>query len=76
LLAVLHFIPDADDPPGIVAALAGGLAPGSYIAVSHLTADFAPAAVTAGVDAYNTLVPQPITPRTLDSSPPCSPEYP
>jgi S-adenosyl methyltransferase len=64
LLAVLHFVPDADDPAGIVAALASGLAPGSYIAISHLTADFAPATVTAGVDAYNTLVPQPITART------------
>jgi hypothetical protein len=65
LLAVLHFVPDADDPAGIVAALAAALAPGSYIAISHLTADFAPATVTAGVNAYNTLVPQPITARTL-----------
>ncbi len=64
LLAVLHFVPDADGPAGIVAALAAALAPGSYIAISHLTADFAPATVTAGVNAYNTLVPQPITPRT------------
>jgi hypothetical protein len=65
LLAVLHFVPDADGPAGIVAALAAALAPGSYIAISHLTADFAPATVTAGVNAYNTLVPQPITARTL-----------
>jgi S-adenosyl methyltransferase/Fusaric acid resistance protein-like len=39
LLAVLHFVPDTDDPAGIVKALAAGLAPGSYIAISHLTAD-------------------------------------
>ncbi len=65
LLAVLHFVTDAEDPAGIVKALAAGLAPGSYIAITHLTADFAPATVTAGVDAYNMLVPQPITPRTL-----------
>jgi hypothetical protein len=31
LLAVLHFIPDADDPQGIVAALARSLAPGSCV---------------------------------------------
>src|SRR5215831_18624701 len=31
LLAVLHFIPDADDPAGIVADLARKLAPGSYM---------------------------------------------
>ena len=42
LLAVLHFLPDSDDPAGIVAALAAGLAPGSFVAISHLTADFAP----------------------------------
>jgi hypothetical protein len=36
--AVLHFITDADDPAGIVAALAGALAPGSFVAISHLTA--------------------------------------
>jgi hypothetical protein len=45
LLAVLHFVPDADDPPGIVAALAAGLAPCSFVAISHLTADLAPEAV-------------------------------
>jgi hypothetical protein len=56
--------PDADDPASIVKALAAGLAPGSYIAISHLTADFAPGTVTAGVAAYNTLVPQSLTPRT------------
>lgn len=64
LLAVLHFVPDTDDPASIIKALAAGLAPSSYIAISHLTADFAPATVTAGVQAYNTLVPQSLTPRT------------
>lgn len=45
LVAVLHFIADGDDLAGIVAALARGLAPGSFVAVSHLTADFAPGQV-------------------------------
>jgi hypothetical protein len=63
-LAVLHFIPGSDDPPGIVATLAAGLAPGSYLAISHLTADFAPERVTAAVTAYNTQVSVPVTPRT------------
>jgi hypothetical protein len=48
LLAVLHFIPDDDDPAGIVAALAHTLAPESLVAISHLTADLAPAEVAAG----------------------------
>jgi hypothetical protein len=64
LLAVLHFIPDADDPAGIIAALASALAPGSLIAISHLTGDFAPEAVRAAADAYNKAVPTPVTPRT------------
>ncbi|HUZ36392.1 MAG TPA: SAM-dependent methyltransferase [Streptosporangiaceae bacterium] len=64
LLAVLHFIPDADDPAGIVTALARPLAPGSYVAISHLTADFAPGPVTEGVAAYNTRVPAGLTART------------
>jgi hypothetical protein len=42
LLAVLHFIDDAAGPAEIVAALASALAPGSCVAISHLTGDFAP----------------------------------
>jgi len=44
-----------------VAALAAALAPGSFVAISHLTADFAPEAVSSGVAADNTLVPAAIT---------------
>jgi len=64
LVAVLHFIPDADDPAQIVAALAAALAPGSYVVISHLTADRAPTQVGAGVAAYNTRVPAGLTART------------
>jgi S-adenosyl methyltransferase len=64
LLAVLHLIPDADDPAGIVARVVGRLAPGSFVAVSHLTADFAPEQVAAAVAAYNSQVSVPVTPRT------------
>ena len=63
LLAILHFI-DADDSQGIVATLTAGLAPGSFLAISHLTADFAPGAVASGVAAYNTLVPAGVTARS------------
>jgi hypothetical protein len=64
LLAILHFVPDTDNPAGIVAKLAGGLAPGSFVAISHLTADLAPEQVGAAVTAYNTLAPVAVTPRT------------
>src|SRR5229473_7484115 len=63
LLAILHLIPDADSPAAIVARLTNGLAPGSYVAISHMTADFAPDEVTAAADAYNALAPLPVTAR-------------
>src|SRR5437763_1794079 len=64
LLAILHFLSSADDPAGIVAALARALAPGSYLVISHLTADLAPAQVGAAVEAYNTAVPGGVVPRS------------
>ncbi|MCP2335222.1 SAM-dependent methyltransferase [Actinomadura rupiterrae] len=39
LLAILHFIPDEDDPHVAVARLLAEAAPGSYLVVSHGTAD-------------------------------------
>jgi S-adenosyl methyltransferase len=64
LLAVLHFLPDTDDPAGIIAALTAALAPGSFVVISHLTSDFAPGQVTAGVDAYNAAVATGVVPRS------------
>ena len=40
LIAVLHFIPDDDEPPRIVAALRDAMVPGSYLAIVHLSSDF------------------------------------
>jgi SAM-dependent methyltransferase len=42
LVSVLHFIADADDPHAIVATIRDALAPGSYLALSHISADFVP----------------------------------
>jgi S-adenosyl methyltransferase len=65
LAAVLHFLRDDEDPAGVVAALAAPLTtPGSFLAISHLTSDFAPEQVAAGVAAYNALVPAGITARS------------
>jgi hypothetical protein len=44
--------------------LADVLAPGSFVAISHLTSDFAPEQVGAGVAAYNAMVPVGLTART------------
>jgi hypothetical protein len=42
LIAVLHFIPDRDDPYRIVARLVDGLPSGSYLVISHVTSDYLP----------------------------------
>ena len=44
---VLHFVADADDPCGCVHGLMAGLAPGSCLALSHLTADHLSAGAAA-----------------------------
>jgi hypothetical protein len=64
MAAVVHFLRDDDDPAAVVAALAAPLASGSFVAISHLTSDFAPEQVACGVAAYNNLVPAGITARS------------
>lgn len=44
LIAVMHFIADEDDPWDLAARLLAELPAGSYLALSHLTGDFDPAA--------------------------------
>jgi hypothetical protein len=39
LIAILHFIADEDDPAGIVCDLMAAMPSGSYLVISHLTAD-------------------------------------
>lgn len=39
MLAVLHFIPDEEDPRGIVEEFTDVIAPDSYMAISHMTDD-------------------------------------
>jgi S-adenosyl methyltransferase len=46
-VAVLHGIPDRDDPAGIVRAFAENLSPGSYLTLSHLTSEGHPPALVA-----------------------------
>jgi len=42
LLAILHFIDDGGDPYAIVERLMAALPAGSYVVISHITADFDP----------------------------------
>lgn len=43
LAAVLHFVPDADDPAGILSTIRDRLAPGSYLVLSQASDDGRPA---------------------------------
>nr|MDQ2875307.1 SAM-dependent methyltransferase [Actinomycetota bacterium] len=66
LVAVLHFLADIDRPHEIVRAITGRLAPGSYLALSHVTADHLdPAAAKAARAAYDGAS-APGVPRTRD----------
>jgi hypothetical protein len=53
LVAVLHFISDAEDPWRIVATLRDALAPGSYLALCHGTEEGKPAAAHAAEKLYH-----------------------
>ncbi|GAA1772022.1 SAM-dependent methyltransferase [Luedemannella helvata] len=44
LIAIMHFVGDADDPYGVTRQLVDALPSGSYLALSHLTGDFDPTA--------------------------------
>lgn len=56
LAAVLHFIPDSDEPEQILATLTGPLVPGSYLAVSHACRDAIPDMATSYEAAYSSRV--------------------
>jgi hypothetical protein len=54
LVAILHFVPDEDNPYEAVATLRNAMAPGSFLVVSHGTADeSAEGSLEAAEQAYN-----------------------
>ena len=53
LVAVLHFVRDDEDPAGIVRRLMHAVAPGSYLALSHATADKAREQAEEAATSYN-----------------------
>ncbi|MBP3081111.1 SAM-dependent methyltransferase [Streptomyces albidoflavus] len=52
LIALLHFIPDGDDPYGVTRALVDALPSGSWLVLSHGTADQHPELENSTKDAY------------------------
>jgi S-adenosyl methyltransferase len=66
LIAVLHFIPDGDDPYEIVKRLMDMVPPGSYLVISHAASDIAAGATAEMARRYNELSPVSITPRSRE----------
>jgi O-methyltransferase involved in polyketide biosynthesis len=64
LIAILHFIPDADDPQRIVARLMDAVPSGSYLAIVHAASDIQAERVAEGMGLYNQTSSTPITMRT------------
>ena len=66
LAAVLHFIRDDEDPYGIAGVLKSVMAPGSYLVISHVTADSVSREETeAGLAVYEKAS-APVVPRRHD----------
>ena len=52
LIAILHFVADAEDPVAIVTRLRDALAPGSYLVLSHVRAGSHAPAIEKGKEVY------------------------
>jgi hypothetical protein len=50
LFGILHVVPDSADPYGAVATFVQSVPSGSYLAISHMTTDVQPAAMTEVLD--------------------------
>jgi len=68
LLAIMQFIPDEEDPVGLVSSLLKGLPSGSYLVLSHPTDDFNPNEQGESIRRYNERVTDPATLRDREST--------
>jgi len=64
LMAVLQFVPDADDPYGLVRRLMAAMPDGSYLVISHPAADIQAAAMAGMATRLNQLMAQQVKPRS------------
>ena len=65
LVAVLHLLPDDEKPAAIVAHLRDALAPGGYLAVTHVTSDARPDLAAKVAEEFARLrITTPLIPRT------------
>jgi len=63
LIAVLHFILDAEDPHEIISRMMADLAPGSYLIIAHAASDIEADTAAAMARSYNAISSLTITPR-------------
>jgi len=63
MVAVLHFVPDEDDPVGVVARSREWLAPGSHLVLSHASAEGRPEVASSHRELYSR-TPTPMTMRS------------
>jgi hypothetical protein len=66
LLAVLHFIPDADDPYGIVKKLMDAVPAGSFLVVCHAPSDINPEEIAEMTRRYNESGAEQMRPRSRE----------
>ena len=66
LSAVLHFIPDSDQPADIIATVRDALAPGSYLVICHACRDEQPSLATSFETVYNSRVTAQLNMRSRD----------
>jgi O-methyltransferase involved in polyketide biosynthesis len=63
LIAVLHFILDAEDPHQMISRIVADLAPGSYLIIGHAASDIVASTAVAMAHSYNASSALTITPR-------------
>ncbi len=61
MIAVLHCMPDADDPWAVVRAVGAAMPPGSYLALTHPSYDWHPERAAAGVSRLNAMLARQLT---------------
>lgn len=66
LIGILHFVTDDEDPAGIVARLCEAMAPGSYLALSHITGDEQPPEAVTRLTQVFEQAAEPMVPRTYE----------
>jgi len=64
LIGVLHCIPDADDPAGLVRRLLDAVPPGSYLAIAHPASDVHAAQIGTATHRLNQVMADPVTMRS------------